>query len=66
VAKGRTPVVTIEPWPVTSIGTADSLLPDIVAGKYDLLIKALSPTELPVKKSAVITAGGDRQRCARN
>jgi endoglucanase len=42
VAKGRTPVVTIEPWPVTSIGTADSLLPDIVAGKYDLLIKALA------------------------
>jgi endoglucanase len=42
VAKGRTPLVTIEPWSVASIGTADSLLPDITAGKYDLLIKALA------------------------
>jgi beta-mannanase len=42
VAKGRTSLIAIEPWPVASIGTADSLLPDIAAGKYDLLIKAIA------------------------
>ena len=41
-ARGRTPLITIEPWPVSSIGTAEHLLPDIIAGKYDVLIKALA------------------------
>ena len=41
-AKGRTPIITIEPWQVASIGSADSLLQDITAGKYDSLIKAIA------------------------
>jgi endoglucanase len=41
-AKGRIPLVTIEPYPIGSIGSAETLLPDIGAGKYDSVTSALA------------------------
>ena len=41
-AKGRIPLVTIEPYPIGLIGSAETLLPDIAAGKYDSVTSALA------------------------
>jgi beta-mannanase len=40
--RGRTPIITIEPWNIPGIGTESTLLPDIAAGKYDSLIRKMS------------------------
>jgi cellulose synthase (UDP-forming) len=41
-SKGRTPIVTIEPYPIPRIGGSETLLPDITAGKYDEVILAMA------------------------
>lgn len=43
-AKGRIPLLTVEPNPITTIGNAKTLLPDIAAGKYDAVIRNLAKT----------------------
>jgi endoglucanase len=40
--RGRTPMITIEPWNIPSIGTESSLLTDIAAGKYDPLTSKMA------------------------
>jgi cellulose synthase (UDP-forming) len=40
--KGRTPIVTIEAYPIPAIGGKETLLPDITAGKYDEIIFAMA------------------------
>ena len=40
--RGRTPIVTIEPYPIRGIGWRKNLLPDITAGKYDSIILAMA------------------------
>ena len=40
--KGRTPIITIEPYPIPAIGGGETLLSDITAGKYDTIIFAMA------------------------
>ena len=40
--RGRTPIVTVEPYPIPAIGGGETLLPDITAGKYDSIILAMA------------------------
>jgi beta-mannanase len=42
VARGRTPLLTVNPDPVTSIGGGNSLLSDIATGRYDRMIASLA------------------------
>jgi hypothetical protein len=41
-SRGRTPIVTIEPYPIPKIGGSETLLPDITDGKYDDVILAMA------------------------
>jgi beta-mannanase len=42
VAKGRIPLVTLEPYPISSIGCTETMLSDIAAGKYDGVASAIA------------------------
>lgn len=41
-AKGRIPLLTIEPWDIATIGTRDHLLHDIAVGGYDRITAAIA------------------------
>jgi endoglucanase len=62
VAKGRMPLVTIEPWPIHSIGDAATLLPDIIAGKYDAVTSALAK-EMNSLFSPIYVRWGHEMEC---
>ena len=42
IAKGRIPLLTIEPWDIATIGTRDHLLHDIAVGGYDRITAAIA------------------------
>jgi beta-mannanase len=60
-ARGRTPIVAIEPWTVKSIGTDDTLLTDIAAGKYDSLITHLAKEVNSLGKPVYIRWGSEME-----
>ena len=41
-AKGRTPILSIDPYAIKSVGSRSALLEDIVKGKYDAVTRALA------------------------
>jgi endoglucanase len=41
-ARGRTTLLTVEPFPIKGIGSTKTLLPDITSGKYDSVIKTIA------------------------
>jgi endoglucanase len=59
--KGRQPIITIEPFPIKSIGTADTLLRDIAAGKYDAVISRLARDVSSIKGLAYIRWGAEME-----
>lgn len=61
-AKNRTPILTIEPWEIKSIGSKDSLLPDIAAGKYDKVTTKIAET-VKTLDSLVIIRWGHEAEC---
>jgi len=60
-ARGRTPIISIEPWPVSSIGNANTLLPDIISGKYDSLIWKLAKEINALGSPAIIRWGAEME-----
>ena len=60
-SKGRQPIITIEPFPIKSIGTADTLLRDIAAGKYDAVISRLARDVSFIEIPAYIRWGAEME-----
>jgi endoglucanase len=63
-AKNRKPMITIEPYPIRSIGTDKTLLSDIAAGKYDATVKALAK-EIKALDAPVIVRWGHEMECVK-
>lgn len=61
VAKGRTPIVVLEPYPSRSIGSAATLLPDITAGKYDVGLLAVTKVIDEISPEAIIRWGQEME-----
>jgi beta-mannanase len=61
-AKGRKPMVVIEPYPVEAIGNESTLLPDITAGRYDKLASAIAK-EIASFGSPVFVRWGPEMEC---
>ena len=61
-AKGRTPLLSIDPWSIKSIGSSDTLLPDIAAGKYDGITKELAKEIASLGSPVFIRWGSEMDR----
>jgi cellulose synthase (UDP-forming) len=62
IKKGRTPIVTVEPWDIPAIGTRVGLLPDIAAGKYDPIVTDLA-TQIGLLGYPVVIRWGHECEC---
>jgi beta-mannanase len=61
-AKGRTPILSIDPYSIKSVGSDSRLLSDIVSGKYDAVTKAMATEVASLGSPVFIRWGPEMER----
>jgi cellulose synthase (UDP-forming) len=62
VAKGRTPILSIDPYAIKTVGSSSALLEDIVKGKYDAIINELATEIQSLGKPVIVRWGPEMER----
>jgi beta-mannanase len=61
-AKGRTPILSIDPNPIRKVGSAKSLLGDVAAGRYDKVTRAYAAAVKAVSSPVIVRWGPEMER----
>ena len=61
-AKGRTPILTIDPYALSKIGKEKSLLGDVTAGKYDSVIRDYAAAVKGAGSTVIVRWGPEMER----